>query len=85
MSKVEFYKKWGNSETLKILINILILNIVDGSFNDYVTNYDELMFLCEQHGILDISFDAYVKIRECLQDLRQLPYSVVKNVFRKVL
>lgn len=85
MTNVEFYKKWGNSETLKILINVLILNIVDGGFREYVTNYDDLYTLCKNYGILEITLDMYLQIYECLQDLRKLPYGVVKNVFKKVL
>lgn len=85
MTNVEFYKKWGNSEVLKILVNVLILNIVDGYVDEYVTNWDDFEWLCRHYGITRVSQDMYLQICECLQDLRHLPYGVVKNVFKKVL
>lgn len=83
MNNREFYNKWGNTETLKVLINSIIVvgmesfSEINGKLSmDYT---DDHLFgtIPEPMNLIDIA--------ECYRDFMAMPDGFKKNVIKKVL
>lgn len=80
MNNKEFYQKWGRSDTLKYLVNtIVVVGMETISKNDY---YDDTLEINDQGGTL---IPGPVELAECYIDLRNMPPGFIKNVIKKVL
>lgn len=79
MTNKEFYQKWGRSDTLKYLVNTLVVVGLETIYkNDY---YDTL----EIYDHDDILIPGPVELAECYLDLKKMPPGFIKNVIKKVL
>lgn len=83
MNNREFYDKWGRSDTLKYLVNSIIVlgmdTIRESTYNPdiLVMDYTDDMLGGKLPGPLDIA--------ECYRDLTRMSDGFIKNVIKKVL
>lgn len=80
MNNKEFYQKWGRSDTLKYLINtIIVVGMETITENGY---YEDTLEVNDQGGR---SIPGPVDLAECYFDLKRMPPGFIKNVIKKVL
>ena len=83
MNNREFYNKWGNTETLKVLINSIIVAGME-SFSEI--NGKLAMDASDYHifGVIPEPMDL-IDMAECYRDFMAMPDGFKKNVIKKVL
>lgn len=79
MNNKEFYQKWGRSDTLKYLVNTIV---VVGMETITENNYYNALEINDQGGMV---IPGPVELAECYVDLRNMPPGFIKNVIKKVL
>ena len=79
MNNKEFYQKWGRSDTLKYLVNTIV---VVGMETITENNYYNALEINDQGGKV---IPGPVELAECYVDLRNMPPGFIKNVIKKVL
>ena len=82
MNNKEFYQKWGRSDTLKYLVNtIVVIGLETITKTDQHPDPD-LLYTEEIGGWL---IPGPIELAECYRDLKSMPDGFIKNVIKKVL
>lgn len=95
MNNREFYRKWGNSKELKLVVNAIIFRglYMAAGFNlndDNTVNarqeggYYYLEDLLAQESS-EKNTSRFISVIECYRDLTRMPDGFIKNVIKKVL
>ena len=82
MNNKEFYQKWGRSDTLKYLVNtIVVIGLETVATTDHRRNAD----IIYTHETSSYTIPGPIELAECYRDLKNMPNGFIKNVIKKVL
>ncbi len=82
MNNKEFYQKWGRSDTLKYLVNTIVVIGMETIATSGRHRNPDVIYTHETNGYM---IPGPIELAECYRDLKSMPDGFIKNVIKKVL